>query len=177
LEQLTQTHPVDIQWRSFELRPADAPPLPPEYIAQIDVNRPRIYTIAREQYGLEMNPGPFGFDSRPALVGAKYAESQHLGPAYHDAVMRAYWQEARDIGNIHALTTIATRAGLARDAFQAALENPQHQQAVDDDIAQARLYGIRGVPALVFANQYLISGAQPYEILVRAVDQFQVELA
>lgn len=168
---------MDIQWRSFELRPKDAPPISPEYRAKIESGRPRLYAIAREQYDLEMNPGPFGFDSRPALVGAKFAESQGQGPAYHNAIMRAYWQDAIDIGDVDALVRVAVSAGLAEDAFRAALENPQYQQAVQADVEQARMYGINGVPALVFADKYLVSGAQPYEVLSGAVEQIQAELA
>jgi predicted DsbA family dithiol-disulfide isomerase len=31
------------------------------------------------------------------------------------------------------------------------------------------------VPALVFANKYLVTGAQPYEVLVQVVEQIQDE--
>lgn len=74
LEKLEQSHHVEIKWRSFELRPKDALPISEAYRAKILANRPRVYAIVREQYGLEMNPGPFGFDSRPALIGDKYAK-------------------------------------------------------------------------------------------------------
>jgi predicted DsbA family dithiol-disulfide isomerase len=177
LEKLATTHDVDVQWRSFELRPKDAPPISPEYRAKIEANRPRLYDIARKQYGLEMNPGPFGFDSRPALVGAKFAESQGRGQAYQDAVMRAYWQDARDIGDIDVLAQVAVSAGLDEDAFRAALEDPQYQQAVQTEIDQAHLYGINAVPALIFADKYLVSGAQPYPVLSQATEQVQAELA
>ncbi len=69
------------------------------YRARIEENKPRLYAMAREQYGLELNQGPFGIDSRPALVGAKFAEEQDTGKAYHHALMHAYWIDAQDIGN------------------------------------------------------------------------------
>jgi predicted DsbA family dithiol-disulfide isomerase len=53
--------------------------------------------IARQHYGIEMKQGPFGIDSRPALIGDKYAEAQGKGDAYHDAVFRAYWLRWRCI--------------------------------------------------------------------------------
>jgi hypothetical protein len=37
---------------------------------------------AREQYGLDINAGPFGIDSRSALIAEKYAESQEKGEAF-----------------------------------------------------------------------------------------------
>ena len=73
--------------------------MPPEYKQRIEAMRPQLLAIARERYHREINQGPFGIDSRPALIGAKYAETKELGLAYHEAMMRAYWQEARNIGD------------------------------------------------------------------------------
>jgi predicted DsbA family dithiol-disulfide isomerase len=164
-----------VQWHSFELRPKDAPPLPPEYKEKIMAGRPRLYAVAREQYGLELNQGPWGINSRPALIGAKYAEAQGVGPAYHDAIMRAYWLEAQSIEDREVLAQIAIASGLDRDAFLAALTDPALEQEVLNDIAWAHNNGISGVPALVFQEKYLVSGAQPYDVLTRVVDQIRAE--
>jgi predicted DsbA family dithiol-disulfide isomerase len=166
-----------VHWRSYELRPKGGPPLPPDYRARIEAGRPRLYAIAREQYGLEMKPGPFGFDSRPALVGAKYAEQMGVGPAYHAAVLGGYWLEAQVIDDPSVLANIAASIGLGRELFLAALQTPAYNQAVLEDIALAQAYGLNGVPALVFAEKYLVSGAQPYPVLVQVVEQIQQESA
>ncbi|MDQ3248917.1 MAG: DsbA family protein [Chloroflexota bacterium] len=177
LDRLADSHPVDIAWRSYELRPKGSPPISPHYLARIEATRPRLYAIAREQYGLEINQGKFGIDSRPALIGAKFAESMGVGPAYHAAVMRAYWQAGQNIEEIEVLADIADAIGLRRMEFMDALDSAQLEQAVLDDIAQAQAYGINGVPALIFADKYLVSGAQPYDVLVQAVEQVAQELA
>lgn len=169
------TPALDIHWRSFELRPAGAPPIPPEYRARIEASRPQLMQVARERYNRELNPGPFGIDSRPALIGAKFAEQQGAGPAYHDGVMRAYWQAARDISDRAVLAEIAAAAGVERTAFIAALDDPAFDAAVQQDVELARQYGLNGVPALVFDNRYLISGAQPVDVLRRVVDQIAGE--
>jgi predicted DsbA family dithiol-disulfide isomerase len=149
--------------------------MPPEYRARIEQGRPRLHHIARENYGVEMNPGPFGIDSRPALIGAKYAEANGHGSAYHDRIMRAYWDEAKDIGNQAVLAALAEEVGIDREEFSAALENPTYVREVDDDIRLARRYGLNGVPALVFEDRYLISGAQTPDVLRRVVDQIRTE--
>jgi predicted DsbA family dithiol-disulfide isomerase len=171
LEKLKETHSVQIQWRSFELRPAGGPPISPEYRAAIQARRPQMVAMARQQYGLEINSGPFGINSRPALVGAKFAEAQRVGDAYHDAVFRAYWQDAKNIEALGVLAEVATAVGLDRDQFIAALDDPQYQQAVMADIQQAFQYGLSGVPALVYNNKYLVTGAQPYELLAQVAEQ------
>ena len=80
--------------------------------------------MAREQYGLEVNPGPFGIDSRPALIGEQYAKERGLGKACHRAVAEAYWQRAQPIDDPRVLAEIAAQVGIEREAFLAALNWP-----------------------------------------------------
>jgi predicted DsbA family dithiol-disulfide isomerase len=124
-------------------------------------------------YGLEINAGPFGIDSRPALIGAKYAEQQGGGDAYHKTVFRAYWQEAQSIDNVGVLSSIAESVGLSRGAFLAALKDDRYEDEVNIDIAQAYAYGLNGVPAMIFADKFLVSGAQPYDVLCQIVEKIQ----
>jgi predicted DsbA family dithiol-disulfide isomerase len=178
LEKLKQNHDVAVAWRSFELRPKGSPPLPPEYRDYIEnVGRPRFVEIARAQYGLTINSGPFGIDSRPALLGAKYAEAQGAGDAYHQAVFHSYWLHGQSIADRAMLRTIAQACGLDGDEFWDALDAEEVNLAVSTDIAQAQMLGINSVPALVFEKQYLVSGAQPYEVLVQVVEKLNREAA
>lgn len=177
LEKLEASHDVDVRWHSYELRPKGSPPMAPEFRARIEANQPRLHAMARDQYGLELNQGPFSIDSRPALTGAKYAEEQGVGKAYHHALMYAYWTEAKDISDREVLATLAESVGLERHAYLAALDEAKYDDLVQQDVDQARHYGLNSVPALVFDDRYLISGAQPYPVLVQATEQVQAEVA
>ncbi len=132
--------------------------------------RPQFEAMAKAQYGIEINSGKFGINSRPALIGAKYAEQHGKGDAYHAALFRAYWQEAQDISDKQVLGSIAQNIGLDETAFLAALDDSILESDVNQDILQAQVFQITGVPAMVFINKYLIPGAQPYDELVRVVD-------
>jgi predicted DsbA family dithiol-disulfide isomerase len=147
--------------------------MPPEYLARIKSTEPRLLKIAREQYGLELNRGPLGISSRAALIGTKVAEAQGKGPQYHNAVFRAYWQRANNIGDMDVLLEIAQSIGSEREAFRAALQDAQYEAQVETDIAEAYYYGLTGVPALIFGSRYLVSGAQPYEVLREVVEKFE----
>ena len=149
--------------------------MPPEYLARITAGRPRLVQIARDNYGLEINPGPHGISSRDALIGATFAGVQGKGPEYHAATLRAYWQRANDIGERVILGMIAQSIGLDETAFLAALDDPQYDQQVEAEVEQAYQYGLNGVPALIFNHKYLVSGAQPYEVLTRVVEKIQTE--
>ena len=175
MEKLKRNYPITIQWRSFELRPKNAPPISPEYRERILAARPRFYQMAKEQYDLDINVGPFGIDSRPALIGAKFAEAQGHGDAYHEAVFQAYWQQALSIEEDSVLTGIANQVGLDQTTFTTALTEATYDTAVSDDIMQARQYGITAVPALIFMNKYLVVGAQPYPVLEQVVQKILTE--
>jgi len=69
------------------------------------------------------------------------------------------------------LKEIMSRVGLDETHYEAAIQNPDHVAAVDADIAQAYAYGLQGVPALIFNNKYLVSGAQPYQVLKQVVEK------
>lgn len=171
MEKLEKQYDLAIYWRSFELRPAGSPPMSPQRRAQIEASRPMFQKRAREQYDLDVNAGPFGINSRPALILEKYAETQGKGDTFHKAVMHAYWQQARSIDNLTVLKELAEEVGLNTENFDDILTNPTFDAQVSADIDLAHEYGLNAVPALVFADRYLVMGAQPYEVLKQAVEK------
>ncbi len=175
MEKLQENYDIDINWRSYQLRPPGSPPISPQRLEQIKASRPQFQRRAREEYGVEVNSGPMNIDSRPALIAEKYAESQGKGKVFHEAVMHAYWQQARDISDINLLQEIAASVGLDTENFSSSLENPEFDAEVSADIDLARQYRLDGVPALVFAEKYLVMGAQPYNVLKQVVERVQAE--
>ena len=176
LNTLKQNYNVQINWHSYELRPAGTV-VPPAKREQILSARPRFIAHMKKHHGVDIQFGPFGIDSRPALVGAKYAEGQgkDSGIAFHEGVLEAYWLSGRDISDHTVLTDIAVNAGLDGEGFTAALNDSQWDDQVTADVEQAYMYGLSGVPALVFANKYLVMGAQPYDVLEEVVQKVQAE--
>lgn len=169
---------MEVRWRSYELRPPGSPPVDASFEQYIAQAKPRMQAYARDYFGItDMTLGPIGVSSRPALVGAKYAEAQGVGDEYHQRVFTAYFMQGQAIDDRAWLVGLAVELGLDGEAFGAALDDPTCIAAVEDDVAQAMGAGIQGVPALVFAGKYLISGAQPYDTLARATEQVQGLLA
>ena len=48
---------------------------------------------------------------------------------------------------------------------------------IEADVELAYQYGLTGVPALIFNNRYLVSGAQPFEVLQQVVEKVAAENA
>jgi predicted DsbA family dithiol-disulfide isomerase len=176
LGSLRATHDIVADWRAFELRPPEAPPIPPEIEAahreRIAAGWPRVQQIARERFGLEMKRMEGGrHPTRLAHIGAKYAIQHGKGDAYHLAIFRAHWQELRDISSPDTLAEIAVSVGLDGAGFRAALADEFLLSAVLEDERAAAEAGLSGVPAFIFGNRYLVVGAQPVEVLRQVADK------
>jgi predicted DsbA family dithiol-disulfide isomerase len=175
LNLLEETHDVAVEWHSFELRPAGTV-IPDWYLERIQQSRPRIHEMMWQHFGIQLNIGPFGISTRKALIGAKVAaQGESIAEAYHRAVLQAYWLEARDISDLSVLTEIAEIAGVQRDVFLSALDDPAYDNAVSLDIELARQIGISGVPAHVFEKRYYLPGAQPLDVLKEVVEKVEAE--
>ncbi len=141
------------------------------YKERIAAAWPQTSQTAKERFGVEMEHHRWGIKSRWALEGAKYAEEKGFGDAYHQAMFKAHFIEDRDFGDLKILGDLAEEVGLDRAEFVAAIENGVYAEQVDTDVAQARAYGINGVPGTIVQDKYLISGAQPIEALQDILQQ------
>jgi len=105
------------------------------------------------------------YNSRLAQELGKWADTQPGGAALHDALYRAYFVDARNIGDPEILVEIAQSVGLPANEARAVLAERRFKDAIDADWAKSHAYGVTGVPTFV-AERYGVVGAQPYEVLV-----------
>jgi predicted DsbA family dithiol-disulfide isomerase len=110
------------------------------------------------------------YNSRLAQELGKWADTQPGGEAIHDALYRAYFVDARNIGDPEILVEIAQAAGLSGDEARAVLNERRFKDAVDADWAKSHAYGVTGVPTFVAARRGVV-GAQPYEVLEQLLDK------
>lgn len=175
LDSLKEIRDVAVEWRAFELRPGGVFPGTPEqeahYRRLIRERHGQMTAYAREYFGLEMGEPVFGVNSRPALEGERYAREHGKGVEYHHACFAAHWQESRRLDDLDVLADIARSVGLDRGEFQEAVTSGKYCIPVEADLKLAWEYGISGVPAFIFGNRYLVSGARPVEVLVQVVDR------
>jgi len=86
-----------------------------------------------------------------------------------ERLFQAYFTDGRDVGNHDELADLAAEAGLDRAGAAAALASGAFEADVTADINQARQYGITGVPFFVLDQKYAVSGAQPVEAFLQAL--------
>jgi predicted DsbA family dithiol-disulfide isomerase len=107
---------------------------------------------------------------RSHLLIALAARSGLQGPV-KDRIMRAYFEEGCDIGDLDELVRLGAEAGLAEGAARNALILRIGQDGVVAAERHAQVLGITGVPTFIFDGTYTISGAQEVQIFARVLDQ------
>ena len=110
------------------------------------------------------------YNSRLAQELGKWADTQDGGEALHDALYRAYFVDARNIGDEAVLLELVEAVGLPVEAARAVLQERTFKDSVDADWQRSRQLGVTGVPTFV-AGGYGVVGAQPYEVLVQLMEQ------
>ena len=174
LKRLNETEPVELTWHAFELRPEGSPPISPEYLRRIEASTPMLEARFKKDFDIELTRGPFGINTRSIHQLKKYADSQGKGNEFHDAVLVAYWMNAVDISDEKAQQELLQQVGIETPVAEI-LANAALDQEVIADEQFAYQNGISGVPAMVFGEKYLVSGAQPVDVLKKVVAQLKQE--
>ncbi|MBL0887563.1 DsbA family oxidoreductase [Myceligenerans indicum] len=107
----------------------------------------------------------------------KAHELLHLAKAHgkqyemKERLLKAYFTDGRHVGHADELADLAAEVGLDREEVLEALNSGRFAGDVAADIAQARAYGINGVPFFVLDGRYGVSGAQDPAVFVQAIDE------
>jgi len=175
-------HEVETVWRSFELdpgAPATREHNATEHLAakygmsleQAQASHAQMTELAAAEgleYHFETARGGNSFDAHRlihlAAAHGKQAEAQ-------ERVMRAYFTEGVAIGDREQLVALAVDLGLDPDEARSVLESDAYADAVREDEHLAQRIGIQGVPFFVLGRRYGVSGAQPADILVQALEK------
>ncbi|WP_255467028.1 DsbA family oxidoreductase [Aeromicrobium senzhongii] len=92
-----------------------------------------------------------------------------------ERLLSAYFEQGRHVGRIDELVELATEVGLDGEDLRRDLESGRYAADVDADIAQARAYGITGVPFFVFDGRLGVSGAQAPETFREVLERVVAE--
>ena len=134
-----------------------------------DVPKMQAQMRARMQAeGLPYGNRSMTYNSRLAQELGAWADSQPGGEAIHDALFRAYFVDARNIGDPDVLVEIAASVGLPAAQAREVLDKRTHKAAIDADWEKSHQYGVTGVPTFVIGTNGIV-GAQPYEALEELV--------
>ena len=181
LEQFPHRDAVSVHWRSFELDP-DAPQqyawtlnemlaekyeTTPQQAAQMNQ---RVSALAAEvglDYQLDQARPGNTFNAHRLL---HLAAKRDVQPTVTERLMRAYFTEGQPIGDSETLARLASEAGLDANEARATLAGDAFADEVRADERRAAMLGIHGVPFVAIDARYGVSGAQPTEVFLKALE-------
>ena len=177
LERALEAHPghsFEVEWHPFQLNPD----MPAEGVVKRDYllarfgNAEKLAQIHQQfrdhaaQAGVAIDPDVP--ERIPNTLNAHrmihWAGLEGRQAAMVSALMRAYWVEGRDIGDLSVLADLGAEAGMDRAAVLRLLASDADLDLIKTREAHARARGVNAVPTYLIANQYVLSGAQPPQL-------------
>ena len=174
-------HPFAITWHPFRLNPQ----LPEAGVDRIDYLRAKLGENAQEAsrmvaeraaaMGLDLNPSPREPNTSDAHRLMHWAGLEGAQTRVMSGLLRAHWQEARDIGDAGELARIAEDAGMDRSLVTRLLAGDADRAEVNQREAHARQRGIGSVPTFIVADTHVINGAQPAALWQQVIDELSAQ--
>jgi len=182
LSQFAEKDSVNVLWKSFLLNPdlkTDTSISIYEYLSkakgfEIEQAKEMNEHVAQSGrlVGLDYN-----FDkvivanTFKAHILLHFANKQGKQNEVKERLLKAFFNEGRNVDDISVLLEIGNEAGLKIDTLKEALENELYVDEVREDIYEAQQFGIRGVPFFVFDRKYGISGAQESPVFLETLEK------
>lgn len=174
---------VERRWHPFQLQPQMPPDTPWKEFAPAKFGGEQMMRRAFEHVGREgeavgvrfdferMPYAPNTMDAHRLILWAQDTAGTEPAFALAHALYRAYFEQARHIGDPETLADIAAETGLDRDRAAAHLAGDAGRETVTQSQREAERLGVRGVPFFVLDGQHGLSGAQPVEVFEQALRQ------
>lgn len=182
LQQFPHRDKVKLQFKSFELDPnaeVNSGKTNTEYLSSK-------YNISEEQArgmnaqmnanartaGLEYNiDAMIPTNSFAAHRLTHWADTQGKALELSERLFQAIFIEGKHAGDHEVLADLAQEVGLDRDAAAAVLSSDEFTENVRADQAEGAQLGIQGVPFFVLDRKFAVSGAQPDEVFLNALQK------
>lgn len=188
LAQFPEREKVEVEWKSFQLNPelvnksgqsiheylAERKGWTLGYAKQLNEQVTGMAAEVGLEYNFDKAVVANSFDAhRFAHLAARHG----LGDAAEESLFKAYFTEGKDISDRAVLAQLGAAIGLDPGEVTSTLSGDTYAREVQQDIAEAAALGARGVPFFVIDRKYAVSGAQPEETFLKALQQSFTEQA
>jgi predicted DsbA family dithiol-disulfide isomerase len=178
-------HPFVIEWHPFQLNP-DMPREGADRRAYLEEKfggkerAVQIYArIAEHAEAAGVNINFEGIKRTPNTLDAHrlihWAGIEGAQAAVVSSLMRAYFQEGRDIGDRDTLADIADTAGLDAAVIRKLLDSDADLAEIRERDVAAREMGVNAVPTFIVAGKHAVPGAQSTEVWLRVIDEIMAQ--
>jgi predicted DsbA family dithiol-disulfide isomerase len=176
---------VEVHWRSYQLDPG-APTEPTESTTTMLARKygqsptgaqqmqDRVEAVAAEEglvYRLSETLHLNTVDAHRLIHLAHAQGGTGLQGRVKEALLKAYFTEARNVADHAVLREVAVAEGLDASRVDEVLAGTEFTADVHADIEQAQIYGAGGVPFFVVDEKYGVSGAQPTDVFSQVLER------
>ncbi|MCS5489497.1 DsbA family oxidoreductase [Algoriphagus limi] len=186
LEKFPNKNEVEIEWKSFQLNPDEKsnPRISSlEHLANSKgwtMEQVRQITSQVVEMGLEQG---IKFDFENTVVAnthrahrlLHFAKENGKGGEMKERLLKAYFVDGLNVDDPDILEKLVLEIGLKKEGINDLFKSERYSEAVEQDIYESRLIGVRGVPFFVFDRKYAISGAQPDEVFEGTLEKSWLE--
>jgi predicted DsbA family dithiol-disulfide isomerase len=116
-------------------------------------------------------------NTRMAHMLVAAASTVQQGSEMKAALLKAYWQDGRDIGDIETLVQIAVEQGFEAQAARDELSNDELRETVIGLEEHARKVGVTGVPFFIVDGKLAVSGAQTPDVWAEVFQKVRQDAA
>jgi predicted DsbA family dithiol-disulfide isomerase len=179
---------IEVLWRSFQLHPEHPKgvrePLEESLAAkiggsveQVRAMNDRVKTLAAAE-GLDYNFERYTLvNTFDAHRLTHLAKAHRLGAQLHERFLRAQLIEGEVLDDADTLVRLSAEVGVPEGEARRVLEGDDYSADVDEEIRELLALGGNGVPFFVIDRRYGVSGAQPTEVFLRALETARAEEA
>ncbi|MDZ5664013.1 DsbA family oxidoreductase [Nocardioides sp. S-58] len=185
LAQFEHADDVEVHWRSYQLdpgAPVEATEKSSAMLARkygqspagVQQMQDRVEAVAAEEglvYRLSETLHLNTVDAHRVIHLAHEQGGNELQGRVKEALLHAYFTEARNVADHAVLREVAVGAGVDAARVDEVLAGTEYTSDVHADIEQAQAYGATGVPFFVVDEKYGVSGAQPTEVFTQVLDR------
>jgi predicted DsbA family dithiol-disulfide isomerase len=185
LGRFTNKDKVEVVYRSFQLNPdAVSKTISVQQLAlekrmnveQLKAKQAQVADMIRKETGLIANYDPIvianTFDAHRLV---HFAAQPGKATELTERLFRAYLSQSLNIADHNVLISLGKEAGLNEREVADMLGSDAYKDAVKADIAEARKLNISSAPTFVLNNKYKITGAQPEEVFLSALNSIWEE--
>jgi len=172
---------IELNWRSFQLNPQ----LPTQGIARSEYTSAKfggeeratqVYeriSSAAKEVGLALNFNKIVTQPNSSRMHALIyaAESAQKNHQLVERLFKAFFIDGIDLTQRDNVSSIAQSAGLERVLIDRVFDDDLFMDKIKEDVQQSSKIGIQGVPFFIINQKIGLSGAQPPEAIVKAVEQ------
>ena len=172
IEKLKGEYDIHEEWIGYELHPE----VPEEGVLLAEKFPDYDLDALFEELRSKGAPYGYGFgdvtllsNTRKALETSELARDHGKHDAFHAAVFRAYFTEARDIGQIPVILDIGREIGLDTDELLRALSEHRYEDRLKKGRGEGESNNVSVLPTFVFSNGERIVGLRSIETFRRVI--------